>query len=392
MQGKALEGVKIADFTWIATGPITVNYLAQYGAVDVKVDSATRPGGSMALSTTKSASSATKYTIAINMSNPKGVEVAKRLVAWADIVAENFRAGQMEKWGMGYEDLKKINPSIIMFRSSTQGQTGPNARTAAFGITLQSLTGFTGLTGWPDRDPSPPWDAYTDTIVAPLGAAMIIAALDYRARTGKGQYLDLSQWEASLRYLSPAILDYFVNGRCATRAGNTCAYAAPHGVYRCAGDDRWCAIAVFSNEEWKAFCEAISEPRWTEDPKFATMVGRKENETELNRLIEEWSINYTAEEVMQLLQDHGVSAGVAENAADIFQDPQIKERGLLEEIVDEELGPFSTEHLAFKLSKSPAPINVPSPRVGQHTEYVCREFLGMSDEEFVDLINAGALE
>jgi benzylsuccinate CoA-transferase BbsF subunit len=328
----------------------------------------------------------------INMNNPEGMKVAKELIAWADIVAENFRPGQMEKWGLGYEDLKKINPSVIMFRSSAQGQTGPYAKMGMTGIQLQSWTGFTSLTGWPDRDPAPPWGAYTDLTVPGLGVAVIAAALDYRNRTGKGQYIDLAQFEASLHFLAPAILDYVVNRRVAARMGNACSYAAPHGVYRCKGDDRWCTIAVFDDKEWKAFCNAIGNPEWTSDPRFATTTDRKEHEAELNGFVEVWTINYPPEEVMRLLQDVGVSAGIVETAQDMLEDPQLKVREIYQHLDHDELGSALHRGPAFQLSKTPWELTMPGPCLGQHTEYVCREFLGMSDKEFVEHLNAGAFE
>ena len=404
MQEKALEGVKVADFTWVAAGPLTTNYLAQCGATVVKIESLSKPDGIRTFPPNKgnqaganrsflfSMENANKLSMALNLNHPKGIDIAKRLVAWADIVAENYRPGTMERWGLGYEDLIQINPSIIMFSSSAQGQTGPDAGMGATGITLQSLSGFTNLTGWPDRGPAPPWGAYTDLTAPAFGAAALMAALDYRDRTGKGQFLDLSQYEAGLHYLAPAIIDFFVNGRCATRNGNECSYTAPHGVYRCDGEDRWCSIAIFCGKEWKAFCEAIGQPEWTKDPKFETMAGRKENEEELNKLVEEWTITKTPEDVMHLLQEHGISAGIVQNAADLFQDPQIKERESLKQMEHDEIGPLSHRGVAFKLSRTPCELNTPGPCLGQHTEYVCRELLGMSDEEFIDLINEEALE
>ena len=401
---KALEGVKIADFTWVAAGPLTTTCLAQFGATVVRVESITRPDGQRTFPPNKdgkagvnrsfefSADNLNKYGITINMNNPEGMKVAKELIAWADIVAENFRPGQMEKWELGYEDLKKINPSVIMFRSSAQGQTGPYAKMGMTGIQLQSWTGFTSLTGWPDRDPAPPWGAYTDLTVPGLGVAVIAAALDYRNRTGKGQYIDLAQFEASLHFLAPAILDYVVNRRVAARMGNACPYAAPHGVYRCKGDDRWCTIAVFDDKEWKAFCNAIGNPEWTSDPRFATTTDRKEHEAELNGFVEVWTINYPPEEVMRLLQDVGVSAGIVETAQDLLEDPQLKAREVYQHLDHDELGSALHRGPAFQLSKTPWELTMPGPCLGQHTEYVCREFLGMSDKEFVERLNAGAFE
>lgn len=404
MVRKAFEGVKVADFTWAGAGPITTGYLAHHGAIVVKVESSTRPDNTRTHPPQKDgkwginrsllfvAENANKFSLTINLNHPRGIDVAKKLVAWADIFAESFLPGTVERWGLSYEELKSINPSIIMFRSSGQGQTGPHARVPSLGITLQSLSGFAYLTGWPDRDPVQPWGAYTDFIAPPLGAAMLIAALDYCAKTGQGQYLDLSQYETGIHFLAPAFLDYFANGQCANRMGNSCLYAVPHGAYRCMGDDRWCAIAVFNDKEWRAFCKVVGDPRLTEDLRFATILGRKKNEVELDRLVEEWTINFTAEQVMTLMQECGISAGVVENAEDLVQDPQLRDRSLWWQLDHQEMGRVPHRGPAFKLSKTPCELNMPAPCLGEHTEYVCREFLGISDEEFIDLVNAGALE
>ena len=404
MQKKALDGVKVADFTWAAAGPLTIKYLAHNGATVVKIESATRLDGSRTFPPNKdgqagqnrsllySEDNSNKLSMNINLNHPEGLEVAKKLIAWADIVAENFRPGTMEKWGLGYEEFKKINPSVILFRSSAQGQTRTGFKMGATGITLQSLTGFTYLTGWTDKIPSPPWAAYTDLTVPAMGAAMLIGALDFRNRTGRGQCIDLSQFEASLHYLAPAILDYFANGRVAVRQGNSCSYAAPHGVYRCKGNDRWCSISVFSGEEWLELCRVMEKNELAGDPRFATVINRKENENELNRIIEQWTVKYSPETIMTLLQKNGISAGVIENSEDLFKDPQIQERGSFKKLDHEEIGRFSHRNLPFKLSKTPCDVTSPGPLAGQHTEMVCREFLKMSDNEFVRLLNAGALE
>lgn len=404
MKEKALQGVKIADFTWVAAGPLTTNYLAQCGATVVKIESITKPDGIRTFPPNKddkaganrsflfSMENPNKLSITLNLKNPKGIDLAKKLVAWADIVAENYRPGTMERWGMGYEDLKEINPSIIMFSSSAQGQTGPDAGMGATGITLQSLSGFTHLSGWPDRDPAPPWGAYTDLTAPALGAAIVIAALDYRDRTGKGQYLDLSQYEAGLHYLSPAILDYHVNGRIADRNGNRHPCAAPHGVYRCKGEERWCTIAIFDEHEWKTLCEIMGDPEWGREEKFTTITGRKNNEDELDKRIETWTSGYSPEEVMELLQGRGISSGVVENARDIYEDPQLKHRGFLKRMEHVEIGVLSHRSVGFKLSKTPCGPERPGPCLGEHTERVCREFLGMSDEEFVNLLTEGVFE
>jgi len=404
VKGRILEGIKIADFSWVAVGPRTISYLAQYGADVVRVESSKRPE---ALRVTppfkekvthinKSAYFAdfnpNKYGMSLDMNHPEAREVAKRLVMWADVVAESFTPGTMAKWGLAYDDLVKIKPDIIMFSTCQQGQTGPHASLPALGTQLVSLAGFTFLTGWPDREPVGPYGPYTDTPAPYFAAIAILAALKHRRKTGKGMHIDLAQYETGVLFLAPLVLDYFVNGTVAERMGNRCPYAAPHGAFPCKGEDRWCFIAVYTDDEWKALCKVMGEPEWTKSDKFTTLLSRKRNEDELEQLIADWTANFDAHELMQQLQYAGVPAGVAQTGEDLHNDPQLKHRQYLHQLEHPEIGWHSYDGLPFKLSKSPSEFRMPAPLLGQHTEYVCTKFLGMSDEEFVKLMAEGVFE
>ncbi len=241
MAANALAGVKIADFTWVVAGPLTIKHLADHGAEVIHIESSIRPELLRLLPPFKdrepglnrSAYNAcvnnNKYGLSLNMNHPRVKEVLHRLIHWADVVAENFAPGTMAKWGLAYEDLIKIKPDIIMFSTSQMGQTGPRAKIAAYGAQLVSLAGFSFLTGWPDRDPTGPYGPYTDAAIPPLGTAAILTALIHRRRTGKGKHIDISQFEAALNFISPVLLDYAVNHRVTMRNGNRCATSSPHG-------------------------------------------------------------------------------------------------------------------------------------------------------------------
>jgi len=401
---RVFAGLKVADFSWAIAGPLVTRYLADFGATVIRVESSQRPcllrlsapykdrvaginrGGYFAFF------NANKYSLGLNLGNARGREVAKKLVAWADVVVENFSPGRMEAWGLGYEDLKKVKPDIIMLRSSNQGQFGPHANYSSTGVPLIGLSGYPPFIGWPDRTPLPVPVAYTDIVSPRFAAAALIAAIDYRRRTGKGQCIDVSQFETGVHFLAPAVLDYVVNGREGSRTGNASAYGAPHGAYRCKGDDRWCAIAVFTDAEWDGFCKAIGNPPWTTAPIFSTLRDRQENEDKLNLLVEEWTLNFTAEEVMTRMQSAGVAAGIVQSSADLVADPQLQHRGYFLKLDHEEIGPISSLGQAFKLSKTPAEAQMPAPRLGQHTDYVRTEILDISDDEFVELLQAGAFD
>jgi benzylsuccinate CoA-transferase BbsF subunit len=394
------EGVKVADFSWHAAGPMIVKFLADFGATVVHIESAIRVDGLRMTppfkdnkpGVNRSPSFAdyndNKYGITLNLKHPRGLEIAKKLIAWADVMAESFLPGTMKRFGLGYEEVCRIKPDIVMLSSCNQGQTGPNAHRPGFGTQLTAHAGFVNLTGWPDRSPVLPWGAYTDFTSGKLGAFILIAALDYRRRTGKGQYIDLSQYESSLHFIAPLLLDFAINGRVASRQGNASA-AAPHAVYPCLGEDRWCAIAVHSDDEWVSLCRVMGKPELAQDPRFATLLERKKNEVELDRLIGEWTRHQPAEELMTGLQAVGVAAGIVQTTEDIMNDPQLKHRHHFWELEHPEIGRHNYESPGFKLSKTPCNLDMPGPLLGQHTEYVCTQILGMSDAEFVELLEQG---
>jgi benzylsuccinate CoA-transferase BbsF subunit len=267
------------------------------------------------------------------------------------------------------------------------GQTGPHRQLAGYGPLLQGLAGFVHLTGWPDKAPVLVDRSYPDMIAPRYGVAAVIAALDYKRRTGQGQYIDLAQYETCIHWLAPTILDYTANRRVQGRTGNKHPSAAPHGAYRCQGEDRWCAITVFTDLEWAAFCNVICNPPWTKEEKFKNLLSRKQNEEELNERVEEWTVDHKAEEVMSLMQQAGVRAGAVQTVEDVVEkDPQLKHRHFFWKVKHPEMGEVTYVRPAYLLSGTPAQISQPSPVLGQHTEHVCKELLGLSEEEYSGLL------
>ena len=400
---KALEGIKILDFTWIAAGPLTTLPFAKFGAFVLKVESSKKPDGvrtsppyvkgkaGLGRSLQFSNDNANKYSISINTKTEEGKALVFELVKWADVVIENMRPGAMDKMGFGYDKLKAVNPGIIMFRSSMAGQTGPESKLAATGTELQGYCGFTSVTGYPG-EPIPPWCAYTDLVVPAIGIGLLSAALDFRNRTGKGQMIDLSQLEGSLQFLGTAFLDYFATGHVQTCKGNMCDYAAPHGCYRCAGEDNWCTIACFSDEEWDACKGVMGNPEWANDPKFATLVGRKQNEEELNNNINAWTVGKERKDIVEAMQAAGVEAAIVATAADLFADEQLMSGDFFKSLDVGDGATLSHMGQAFQLSKTPYKTTCVGPQLGEHTDYVCQEILHLDDEKFVELFAKGVFE
>ena len=401
-----LEGLKVLDFCWVAAGPVTTKYLAEYGATVVRVESGKRPETLRGAAPFKDGVSGlnrsgyfanmntNKYGIAIAMRHPRAKELVLRMASWADLVTENFTPGTMESWGLGYDDLKAVNPGIVMFSTSMLGRGGPMERQPGYGPVLSSLSGLTNLTGWPDRDPVNPYGAYTDFIVPKFAVSSILAGLDYRRRTGKGIHLDMSQLESSIHFSSPVILDQAVNGREQSRMGNRDINTAPHGVYPCKGDDRWIAISCSKDEEWRSLCKVMENNgnAQVSAERFSTLLGRKSNEDELDQIISEWTAAWDSKELMETLQSSDVAAGVVNDSRDLFEDAQLKHRGHFRFPDHPEIGPYASDRSEITLSRTPGNLNRPAPLLGEHTEYVLKEIMGISEEEYKSLEDDGVLE
>lgn len=404
-QNKAPLRLNVLEFGHAMAGPLISGYMAYLGAKVIKVESRKSPDltrftatlykdGIPGLNrgTSFQVANASKYGFSLNLKHPRAPEIMRLLVAWADVLVENHAPGWIAKQGYGYQELSQIHPDIIVVSASLQGQDGPHARQPGFGYMLNALSGQVELTGWPDRPgvmlPIP----WSDFITPWFGVLAVMSALDYRRRTGKGMYIDLSEYESSLAFLPVTILDYTVNGRQLTRQGNASHRGAPHGVYRCKGDDRWCAIAISSDEEWLRFCQATGHLEWGKDPRFHSPSSRVEHNVELDRLVETWTINYEAEEIMQRLQSIEVAAGIVQNSQDILErDLQVKERQFFQRLANSEIGPALHRGSPIRFSSIPTVLK-PAPCLGEHTEYICTQILGMLPEEYQKLKEEGLFE
>ncbi len=394
----ALSGIRIIDFGQIGIDPITTHYLADFGAEVIKVESNSRldpgrrtqnfvgderdPNRNFMFNRYNQ----NKFGILLNLKHPKGVELAKKLVSIADVVTENFTVDVMQRLGVGYDELRKVKPDIIMLSASFGGQTGPYRDFRGQGFIIGALEGICEITGWPDRGPVSPPNAWCDHYVPYMWAVVILAALEYRRRTGKGQFIDGSTFEGCLDILDTAVADYSVNRRVLTRRGNHHPRAVPHGVYRCQGDDRWCAIAVFGDEEWQSFCRVLGNPAWASNERFSNLLVRQENADELDHLVEEWTREQKAEDLMLKLQQAGVAAAVAQTSADIYQDQQLLHRGHFWGANEPGMELFTFEAPPARLSRTPAQFQRRAPFLGEHNDYVYFELLGLDSKEYAQLV------
>jgi crotonobetainyl-CoA:carnitine CoA-transferase CaiB-like acyl-CoA transferase len=397
------EGLKVLDFCWVVIGPMTTRYFADYGAEVVRVESEHRPdvlrngepfaSGKHGINRSGYYANynSGKMSLTLNMMDDRARAMAFRLATeWADVVVENFTPGTIEKWGLGYETIAAVNPQVVMLSASMLGRGGPFDAQPGFGPVLTALSGHTHFTGWPDRTPTSPYGAYTDFLIPHMAISAMVAALDYRDKTGEGQHLDLSQLEASLYFVGPPMIDYAANGRITSRNGNRHPLMAPHAAYRCVGDDAFCAIACTDDSRWQALCEAMGRADLSVDARFATASSRKVHETDVDQIVTDWTSTLGADEVMHRCSNAGVAAGVVRTPEGLFSDPQLSFRGHFVFMEQAEMGRYASDGNCFTMSEA-TPVYRPSPLLGEHTEYVCRNILGLSQEEYELLKADGAL-
>jgi crotonobetainyl-CoA:carnitine CoA-transferase CaiB-like acyl-CoA transferase len=398
MRRYAFEGIHVLDFTWYGVGPVTTKYLADNGADLIRIESSARLDGLRLAPPWKDAKpgvnnsqffasyNTSKKGITLDMSKPKAREIFLKLLPWADVVAESFTPKTLRNWELDYEHLRRLKPDLIMLSTCMQGQTGPHCDYPGFGNLMAALAGFYHIAGYSESELCPPYGAYTDFIAPRFSACALIAALDYRRRTGKGQYIDMAQYEAALHNLAPALVEYFASGKVLGPSGNRSARYAPYGAYRCADEDgheRWLAVAVASNHEWQEMLKVLGNP--PVDPRFSTMLGRLEHCRALDSFIGQLLRERQAEELMAALQAVGVSAYPVQNCMDLHRDENLQAFGYWHWLDHAVMGPSSYEGLQHRLSRTPGELRSPAPALGQHNDEVLSGLLGMSAAEIAQL-------
>jgi crotonobetainyl-CoA:carnitine CoA-transferase CaiB-like acyl-CoA transferase len=399
-----LKGLKVVDLFWAMAGPASTRALADYGATVVRVESSSR------LDTCRTIGpyvgnkpginnsgiffnlNAGKFGITLDLGNQEGREVFRDLVRWADIVTESFSPKAMRKWGLDYAALREINPNIIMVSSCLMGQTGPYSQYAGYGVLAAAMCGFGNICGWPDRLPAGPYGSYTDCVAPRFTIASILAALEYRRRTGRGQYIEISQAEASIHFLAPALLDFVANGRVQGPAGNRDLLMAPHGVYPCAANDSWIAIACANNDQWQRLCDLMGQPDLARDSRFSTLDARLPNQDSLDQIIANWTGALDAAALESKLQSSGIPAAKVANSSDMYCDPQLAYRGGFVEVEQPGVGKIPVESSAYLMSRTPGRVARGAPALGGDTAYVLEQVLGYSAERVAALGARGVLK
>ncbi len=400
-----LSGVRITDFTWVVAGPFCTKTLADMGAESIKIEARIRPDGMRNYVNryndldkpfpygTFDNFNRSKLGVSVNARDPQGLALIKDMISVSDVVVENFRGGVLQSWGLTYEEMRKAKPDIIYISLSGYGQTGPYATYASHYHIAQAMPGFTQLTGY-EGDVPVVTGAYGDTTSGLHAAAAILMALEYRNKTGQGQYIDASQLTSMAHVMGSAYLEYAANGNEPRANGNRLSHpaASVEGVFRCQGDDRWVAIGVYTDEEWQAVCQAIGRQDLLGDPRFKLVSDRVENWEALEAEVRKWTQDRTAEDVMDALQAAGIGAAVVQNIHDLMDhDEQMADR---EHYVDawhpdREVGTLRMEGVVPKFSGSNGEVRRAAPMIGEHNDYVFSEVLGVGSGRMDELQEAG---
>jgi crotonobetainyl-CoA:carnitine CoA-transferase CaiB-like acyl-CoA transferase len=397
-----LEGVKVADFSWIGVGPITAKALADHGATVVHVESDAPADRLRLVGPFKDdipgvnrcqffgSFNTSKLSLQLDLKNAAGVGIARRLFEWCDIALDSFTAGTMNSLGLGYDVARSLNPNIIMATTCLMGQYGPAAQLAGYGYHAAAVSGFYEITGWDDRPPAGPFNAYTDTIAPRFLITTLLAALDHRRRTGEGQFIDQAQMESALHFLAPELLHVQLTGVSARRSGNDDLWRAPHDSYPCAGVDQWCAIAVETDDQWQALQKAMGSPAWAADAALATAEGRLANKDLIDRELATFTVQYEPRPLMAMLQAAGVPAGMVQRSSDHMEDPQLTHRRFFRPLEHPEMGLVPYEGHQYTIRGYDNGPRFAAPCLGEHTYQVLTEVLGMSDDEAADALASGA--
>ena len=395
------DGLKVLDLAWVVAGPALGRALADFGATVVRVESSVRietarlmgpyPGGQpdpqrCALYDTYNAG---KLGMTLDLANPEGREVVRDLARWADVVVESFVPGQMNRWGLSPDGLRAANPGLIVVSTALMGQTGPSAALTGYGNIGAAMAGFQSIVGREGQTPIGPYGPYTDFVGPRFGLVALLAALDRRRRTGDGCWLDISQAEAGIQFLAPQIADAAATGRIAGPRGNRDPRFSPHGVFACAGEDRWIALVARDDAEWARLAALIGGEAL--DAAFATLQGRKAVENRLEALVEAWTSARAVADLEGGLQALGIAAHRAADSADMLTDPQLTDRGHFVRLPHPLGGDSVIEASRFRLSATPARYPRPAPHFGRDTRTVLADILGYGEEKVSALNEAGAL-
>tara|TARA_Y100000817_G_scaffold46261_1_gene32331 strand:- start:39 stop:1262 length:1224 start_codon:yes stop_codon:yes gene_type:complete len=392
-----LSGIRIADFGWMIAGPLATRVFGNFGADVIRIESTARideirvvgarpfKEESPNVAGVFNDINTSKRSITLNLGTDEGLELAKQIIQISDVVSNNFRGDRMGKWGLDYENLKKIKPDVILISMPTSGSDGPHKEYGGNGINIIAGAGISGITGFPERPPVGTGSLYPDFAGNPNHAALaILAAIRHRNHTGEGQFIDLSQTESTASLLGTNFLEYTANKIVPERPGNSSNNMSPHGVFPCAGKDRWIAISITNNHEWHQLTKLMNNPTWANQPELETFEGRKQSESEIHKHIQNWTKNQKEYPLMKLLQSNGIPAGVIQTTKDLLEN----DHGFIESHVHEfshpEVDTITVHKETINISNT-EPIFKRAPLIGEDTDQILNNLLGLEEKHIDDL-------
>ncbi|MCY4388387.1 MAG: CoA transferase [Desulfurellaceae bacterium] len=397
MSQPPLDGIRVVDFCWAWAGPYGTLQMAHLGADVIRIESAKRLCPSRLIPPWPDNESGVnragyfnqynqgKRSLTLDLKAPEAIDIAKTLVSKSDIVMNNFASGVMEKLGVGYDVLRRIKSDIIMVSLPGYGTSGPEKDFVSYGPPQVAQSGLSALTGYVGGPPMMAGFSYGDPNGGIHATFAVMAALLHREKTGQGQYIDLSQWEAAIMLLPEAVMDYSMNGTQPERMGNRDPHMAPHGVFRSKGDDRWVSLSVRDEAEWQRLCEVMGQPELSSDARFASLAARKENEAALEEIVTAWTQACTADEATQALQNAGIPAYPSLDAIDMIDNPHVGARDYFVELEHPEVGTRRHMGIPWTMSRTPCEIRRPAPCLGQDTDAVLTDIVGLSQDEIAAL-------
>jgi benzylsuccinate CoA-transferase BbsF subunit len=404
-----LTGIRILDLSWIIAGPLATRLLVDFGAEVIKVESASRidtgranriplygvlPGDANSNPDTGGYfqdANAGKRSCTLNLADPEGQELLRRLAAISDAVVCNLGGDQLERWGMAYEQARARNPGIIVVNMPTMTSTGPRARWRAFGDMIAAAAGLKSVSGHPGDPPLPFGHQYPDFSANPFHAAIaLMAALHHRDRTGEGQFIEVSQYESTIALMGASVLEYTANGVTPRPRGNAGPEAAPHNLYRCQGEDSWCAITVFTDEQWRALT-ASGGVETLRRPEYDTLEGRKQHEAAIDAAIESWTEGWESQELAAFLQERGVPAGPYQHLPELVDIDPVLGEAHFARVAHPSGREFLIHRNPIQAHRQPPTVER-GPLLGEHTFAVLHDLLGLSLDEIAEYSARGAIE
>lgn len=408
MTNMPLQDLNVLDFSWVVAGPAVGRALADFGASVIRVETTKKVDTARLIgpfhdgitgrehSALYGNVNAGKYGMTLDMSNDKAREVVLDLVRWADIVVESFSPGVMKKWGLDYETLRGVNPTLIMLSTSILGNTGPYSKFAGFGNLGSAMSGIMNIAGWPDEPPKGPFGPYTDFVGPRFSLVMVLSALDHARRTGEGCYIDLSQVETGIHFIAQGILNYSVNQEEIVRNGNAHDQMAPHGVYRCIGKNEgnvsYVAISVNNDEQWKKLAELVGGIELAGNESFFSLENRIKNSEIIDEILNKWTEKKSAHEVERLLQIQGIPAHVVASSEDAVSDMQLQQQGHFVELDHHLHNKTVVEASRYSLSETPAKISRPAPTFGQDNNLILENILKYDESRISALYESDVLQ